>query len=211
MVPILLIGGGGHCKSVIDSIEQAQIFEVVGITDLETKRGLTVLNYSIVGTEDDLVQWFEKGVTNCFITLGSIGNSAIREKLYRKAKEIGFSFPVIQDKSAIVSEHVIIDEGTFIGKGTIINADVVIGANAIINSGSIIEHDCHIGAYTHIAPGTTLSGGVSVGTHTHIGTNSSVIQSVQIGSQTLIGAGSVVLKNIEDNCVAYGNPCKKVN
>lgn len=204
------MGGGGHCKSVIDSIEQAGRYEVAGITDLPEKKGISVLNYPIIGTEDDLAYWYAQGITNAFITLGSIGNSEIREKLYRKAKEIGFSFPVIIDKSAVVSKHAVLEEGSFIAKGVIVNADVTIGENAIINSGAIIEHDSQIGAFTHIAPGTTLSGGVTVGCHTHIGTNSSVIQGVQIGSQTLIGAGSVVLKNIEDNSVAYGNPCKKV-
>lgn len=211
MIPILLMGGGGHCKSVIDAIERTGVYEVAGIIDIQEKKGRTVINYPIVGTEDDLVSWFKNGVANCCITLGSVGNSMTRERLFRKAKEVGFSFPVIKDRSAIISDYAILEEGSFIGKGVILNADVKIGINAIVNTGAIIEHDCRVGAFSHISPGATLSGGVKVGNHTHVGTNSSVIQEVEIGNQTVIGAGSVVLKKIADNSIAYGNPCKVVS
>lgn len=210
MASILLIGGGAHCKSVIESIENTGLFKVAGIIDVASKKGMQVLGYSIIGTDEELEIFYNKGITKCFISLGSIGQSTIREKLFKKAKAIGFSFPVIKDKSAIVSEYVAIDEGSFIGKGAIINVDAKIGANAIINSGAIVEHDCLIGAFTHVAPGATLSGNTIVGNHSHIGTNATIIQSITVGSETLIGAGSVVIDDIADNCIAFGNPCKKI-
>jgi len=35
-----------------------------------------------------------------------------------------------------------------------------------------------------------------------------VLQGITIGSYTVIGARSLVTKDIEDNVIAYGNPCK---
>ena len=40
---ILLIGGGGHCKSVIDVIEMEGSFEIAGIIDQKELIGQQVL------------------------------------------------------------------------------------------------------------------------------------------------------------------------
>jgi len=34
MKPIILIGGGGHCLSCIDVIEQTGLYQIIGILDL---------------------------------------------------------------------------------------------------------------------------------------------------------------------------------
>ncbi|MEG0379069.1 MAG: acetyltransferase [Eubacterium sp.] len=209
MKQLLLIGGGGHCKSIIDSLSQNTAFEVVGILDTSEKVGTFINGIEIIGVDDDMEKWFVKGVHLAFITLGSVGNTALRQKLYEKAKTIGFQFPIVQDPTAIVSKETTIGEGTFIGKGTIVNASVQIGKNAIINSGAIVEHDSTIGDYCHLAPGSTFSGNVTIGAHTHVGTNATVIQEIEIGEHTVIGGGSVVIRNVRSFAVAYGNPCKE--
>lgn len=210
MEDIILLGGGGHCKSVIDTINNLGRYNIIGILDFSEKVGTDINGVKIVGTDSDLVDYFKKGVKNAHITLGSIGNPNHRIRLYKYAKDIGLKFPPLIDKTAIIGSKVDIGEGIFIGKGCIINIDTKIGSNSIINTGVIIDHDCLLGSFCHIAPGTTLSGGVSIGDNTHIGTNSSVIQDIRIGNNTIIGAGSVVIKSISSNIKAYGNPCKEV-
>nr|WP_319219489.1 acetyltransferase [uncultured Trichococcus sp.] len=210
MEKIILIGGGGHCASVIDSMKKQALYEPVGIFDVLEKVGQSTLGVPIVGTDEEIKNWKHEGITHAFITMGSVGNTKLREKLVRNAEELGFSFPIVIDPSAIVGENVEITSGTYIGKGAIINTNSIIAEHAIINSGVIVEHDCQIGKFVHLAPGTTLSGGVSIGNYSHIGTNSTIIQGAKIGSRTLVGAGSVVLRPIGDGQTAYGNPCKEV-
>lgn len=210
MEELILIGGGGHCKSVIDSLRKDDRFRIIGILDKKEKVGTSINGVPIVGEDETLPYYFQNGVRHAFITLGSIGNIKGREKLYHMVKSIGFQLPVIIDPSAIISESAKIGEGTYVGKGAILNIDVKVGKNCIINTGAIIDHDCQIGDFCHIAPGTTLSGNVTIGYGSHIGTNSTVIQGIEIGSGTLIGAGSVVIKNIGSNQKAYGNPCRVV-
>lgn len=210
MDDIILIGGGGHCKSVIDSIIKSKTYNIVGILDLPDKVEEEILGISIIGTDDQLEYYYKNGVKYAFLTVGSIGNVSLRRRLYTAALNIGYDFPSIIDNTAIVSDNVKIGCGSFIGKGVIINSDSIIGNHCIINTGAIIEHDCYIGDFCHIAPGATLSGSVTIGENSHIGTNSTVIQNVRIGENTLIGAGSVVIRNIGDNTKAYGNPCREV-
>lgn len=207
---LILVGGGGHCKSVLDSLKKSNKFKVVGILDIKENVGVLVDGVEIIGTDEDYKKLYFKGIKHAFITIGSITSTALREKIYHELNSIGFELPIIIDSSALVSPNAQIGQGTFVGKGAIINASSKIGHNCIINTGTIVEHDCNIGDFTHIAPGATLSGAVTVGNSSLIGTNSTVIQGIKIGCNTVIGAGSVVVKDIKNNAFAYGNPCREV-
>lgn len=210
MEKIILLGGGDHCRTIIDTIKTSHSYEIVGIIDLKENIGKYINGIEVLDSDNNLIKYKEAGVDNAFVTVGSIGNPNIRINLYNIAYKIGFKFPAIVDQSAILSEDIKIGNGTFVGKGAIINVKSIIGSNCIINSGSIIEHDCNIGNFVHISPGVTLCGGVEVGENTHVGANSTVIQYKTIGKNVIIGAGSVVLKNIKSNIKAYGNPCEEI-
>lgn len=210
MEKIILLGGGGHCKSIIDTIQTSNLYKIVGIIDLKQNIGQYINGIEVVDSDENLMKYKKAGIENAFISIGSIGNTLVRRKLYDLAKKIGFNIPKIIDNSAIVSKDTEIFDGTFIGKGAIVNTKSVIGLNCIINSGSIVEHDCSIDDFVHISSGVTLCGGVRIGENTHIGANSTVIQYKTIGENVVIGAGSVVIKNIRNNVKAYGNPCKEV-
>lgn len=207
---ILLLGGGGHCRSVLDSLlEQAEYAEI-GIIDNREMIGNSIMGIPVVGCDDDLPVLFDHGYRYAFVTLGSMGNPATRIKLFNMLMEIGYMIPVIIDSSAKVSNHAKVEQGVFIGKQSIVNVGTVIHQCAIINSGSIVEHDCRVGAFVHIAPGTVLGGEVIIGENSHIGSNATVKQQVSVGSNSIIGMGSVVLRNMDENVIAYGNPCREV-
>ena len=204
---IVLLGNGGHCRSVMDSIVSLGVYDEVGIVEKNCMND-SDKNPLLIGVDDDLPRLFIDGWTDAVITVGSIGKTLIREKLYIKLKEIGFHLPIIVDPSAIVSTRAKIEEGVYIGKRAVVNAGAVIEKCSIINTGSIVEHDCFIGQFAHVSPGATICGEVSVGDYSHIGAGTSVRQQIKIGERTLIGAGSVVVRNIPNGVVAYGNPCK---
>lgn len=207
---ILLIGGGGHCKSVIDSLLEMEYYSEIGIVDKGSSIGNNIFGIPIVGCDNDLLKLYESGYNNAFITVGSIGNPSTRITLFHKLKKIGFDIPNIIDPTSTISKHITLEEGIYIGKNVVINAGSYIKKNAIINTGSVIEHDCVIGEFSHISPGSVLCGEVKVEDNTHIGARSVIRQGIKVGKNTIIGMGSVVLKNIPDNVIAYGNPCKEV-
>lgn len=207
MKKLLLIGGGGHCKSVLDSLIYAQ-YQQIAICDVAHKVGQYVMGVPVIGCDSDLPALFKAGYTRAVVTLGSVGCTKLRVEVYHILKEIGFSFPSIIDPSAIVSAHASIGEGVFIGKGAVINACVNVGDFCILNTGCVVEHDCSIGDFAHIASGAVLSGAVHVGAHAHIGANAVVIQKITVGDDANIGAGSVVVRDISTDVTAFGNPCR---
>lgn len=204
---LLLIGGGGHCHSVLDSVLTLNEYDDIGIIDSIDS---SFSGISVIGTDEDVPNLFNDGWRYAFITVGSIGNTEVRTRLYKMVKEIGLFIPTIIDSTAVIGTNVTIGEGVFIGKRAIINTGSQIGTCSIINTGAIIEHDCTINDFSHISPGAILCGQVTIGNDTHIGAGTTVKQLINIGSNTLIGAGSVVVHDMPSNVKAYGNPCKVV-
>jgi len=206
---IILIGGGGHCKVIIDIIRQKNEYTIVGISDLKSFYGKIINDIKIIYNDDELESLFSQGVEFAFVSLGSISCSEKRSSLFDLIKTIGFKIPVISSVNSVISPSAKIGSGSIIMNGVIINRDTVVGENCIINTGAIIEHECMIGDNCHVAPGVVISGGVHVGENSHIGTGASVIQGINIAKHVLIGAGSVVVKNIHDGAKVYGVPAKE--
>ncbi len=208
MKKLLLIGGGGHCISVLDCLLSLKQYDKLGIIDYN--RDASVLGIEVVGVDSDLPRLLLEGWQYAFITVGSVGDTKLRRRLFNTVTEIGFVIPTIIDSTSTIAGKVNVGKGTFIGKKAIVNANTVLGQCSIVNTGAIVEHDCSIGDFVHIGPGAILCGQIDVGHDTHIGAGSVVRQLVSIGDNSIIGAGSVVVKNIPDNAKAYGNPCRVV-
>lgn len=201
---LVLIGGGGHCKSVLDAIYSAGMYSEIVITDAGIPGSSAVLGCRVEGTDKELPGLYEKGFRHAFITIGNIKDTTIRRKAYEMAKEIGFIFPTIADPSAVIASSSQIGKGVFIGKNAVVNADAVIGDMAIINTAAIIEHDCRIGEFSHIAVGAALCGGVEMGNDVFAGANATIIQGVKIGMNSVIGAGSIILNDVPENSTIVG-------
>lgn len=208
---MLLIGGGGHAKSIIDSAKSNGDFTIVGILDNHLEVGECVDSIPIIGKDSDAEQYYNEGIKYAFMGIGSIGNPKVRIAIYHRLSRLGYQFPNVIDASAVLAKNIHLGDGNYIGKGAIIGSEAKIGHNCIINTGAIVEHECEVCDFVHVASGATLCGQVKIGSLTHIGANATVIQNITVGAHCLIGAGSVVLKSIVDNTKAYGNPCKEVS
>jgi sugar O-acyltransferase (sialic acid O-acetyltransferase NeuD family) len=186
---IILIGGGGHCHSVIDVIEQENRFEIIGIVDLKENIGKDVFGYKIIACDDDLENIF-KNCKNAIITIGFIQTNELRISLFDKSKKIGFNFPTIISPLAYVSKHSFLDEGTIIMHNALVNANAKIGKNCIINSKALIEHDVVVEDNCHISTASVLNGGVVVTKNTFYGSNATSKQGIKISG--FVKAGSLV-------------------
>lgn len=204
---IVIIGGGGHAKVVASILKQLPAFEVLGYTDREDRGSLLGLPY--LGEDGELLR-IKAHTPHCAAVLGvgTLGDTALVERLYAQAQELGFFLPTIISPAAVVAEDVKIGQGTVIMSGVVINAGTRIGRGAIINTNSSLDHDCAIGDFTHIAPGVTLSGGVKVGSRCLVGTGASIIHYKTVGDQCIIGAGAVVVKDCLESGTYVGIPAK---
>ena len=196
MEKILILGMGGHAKSIIDAIERENKYEIAGYVVNECIDKVCDKKYPVLGKDDDLSELFQQGIHNAAVGVGFLGESNLRKRLYKKLKDIGYNLPVICDPTAIIASDVSVGDGTFIGKGAILNRDSQIGKMCIINTAAIVEHDCQVGDFSHISVGTVLCGNVLVGTASFIGANATVIQGRMVENGCIVGAGEVIRKNV---------------
>lgn len=204
MKKIILIGNGGHAKSVYDTITTLGCYEIAGFISENLNSEFDYRGCKIIGTDKDLQNIRNYGIEYAFICIGYMGKGNIREKIYDNLKDIGYKIPVIIDSSAIIASDAKIGEGTYIGKLCVVNSDSSVNKMVIINTGAIIEHDNSIGEYSHISVGTTLCGSVTIGKKCFIGANSTVIQGINIADNAIVGAGSTVLADVAAYDKVYG-------
>lgn len=200
---LILIGGGGHCKSVIDVAESAG-YNIIGILDIPENIGKSVLDYKVIGTDDDILQFADKA--EFIITVGFIKSPAIRMRIFDKVKEAGGKLATIIASTAHVSRYASLGEGTVVMHQTVVNAGARIGENCIINTFCNIEHDALIGDQCHISTGAMINGDCKVGKLCFIGSQSVLANGISICDDVIVGAGSLVRKNILKPGIYSGNP-----
>lgn len=201
--PLVLVGGGGHCKSVIEVAESAG-YSILGVLDMPEEVGKDILSTQVIGTDDDIPAYVDKA--EFVITVGFIKNPAIRIKLYNKVKEAGGKLATIVASTAYVSKYAEIGEGTVVMHNAFVNAGAKVGCNVILNTFTNIEHDAEIGDQCHISTGTMVNGECKVGERCFIGSQSVLANCITIGDDVIIGAGSFVRKSIKEKGIYSGNP-----
>jgi len=207
---LILVGGGGHCKSCIDVIEAEERFKIAGIVDIEDKLRQNVLDYEVIACDKALPK-----LVKCYkyflITIGHIKSPCARVNKFEYLKQLGAEFPVVISPLAYVSKRAYIGEGTIIMHKANVNAHVRIGINCIVNTAALIEHDVKVGGHCHISTGSIVNGGCNIGEKVFIGSNSTIVNNINIVEETIIGAGAVVTKSIKEEGIYIGNHARKLN
>lgn len=193
---IILIGGGGHCKSCIDVIEMENRFNIVGIVSKPERLHQKVSSYEIIACDKDIPN-LVNDYKLFLITIGQIKNVDTRIEKFNLLVNLGGQFPVIISPLAHVSKHASIGDGTIIMHNVVVNAGATIGENCIINTGAIIEHDVVVGDHCHISTGAIINGGTIVREKTFFGSNSVTKEYIEIGESSVIGAGLRVIKSVK--------------
>lgn len=203
MSPLLLIGGGGHCRSCIDVVETTRRFRIAGIVDFNEVSHADRLGYPYLGS-DDALPTLLKHYRAVLITVGQVKSPDIRIALFEKLLALGAEFPVIVSPLAHVSRHARVAPGTIVMHGAIINASASVGENCIINSQALVEHDSSVAAHCHLSTGAKLNGDVHVDVGSFIGSGAVVYHGVRIARRCIVGAGAVVAKNLTEGTTFRG-------
>lgn len=203
---VVLIGGGGHARVILDILNETEQYHVAGYTSpAQDEKTSAMFGCLWLGTDYALPHLHSTGVTNAIVALGN------NQKRKASAHDLaGFGFTLINAISthARLSRHVILGHGIAIMPGAIVNAGTEVGDGAIINTNASVDHDCLIGAFSHIAPGVAIAGSVKIGEEVLIGVGARVIPGVTIGKRSIIAAGAVVVSDVAADVLVTGTPAK---
>jgi UDP-perosamine 4-acetyltransferase len=209
LLPVIGLGAGGHAKVVIEMLRLIGGYKLVGLLDPRPHLWNTnVLGVPVLGDDCLLTELYYEGVRHAFIGLGSVGDTAPRQRLYEEVRGRGFEIVQAIHPQAILAPSADIGPGATVMAAAVINTAASLGENVVVNTGAIVEHDCRIGDHVHIASGARLASTVDVGAGTHIGLGACIRQCIRIGRQAIVGAGAVVVDDVPDNVVVVGVPAR---
>jgi sugar O-acyltransferase (sialic acid O-acetyltransferase NeuD family) len=201
---LLLIGGGGHCRSCVDVIREEGKWPIAGIVESDdVVKPQPCLGVNVIGFDRDLPELLKR-TPYCLITVGQVKSADLRASIFQRLITLGAKFPTIISPHSYVSPSATLGQGTIIMHQALVNAQAQIGQNVIINSQALVEHDAVIGDHCHLSTGAKVNGGVQIGSGCLIGSGSIVKQGVTIADNVIIGAGSLVLSDIEQPGVYTG-------
>jgi sugar O-acyltransferase (sialic acid O-acetyltransferase NeuD family) len=201
---IILIGGGGHCRSCIDVIEAEGIYNIEGIVKQTDGNSESVLGYKVLGDDEDLPK-LKKIHPNALITVGQIKNAELRLKLFEKVRKLGFDLPTIISPRAYVSKNAILGIGTIVMHDALVNSGAKIGNNCIINTKSLVEHDVIVEDHCHLSTSSVVNGGSIIREKTFIGSNTTTKEFITVGKTSVIGGGLRVMSDVKENTLMKNN------
>jgi acetyltransferase EpsM len=193
---ILVYGGGGHGKAIIDVIRDMRTYRVVGIIDDNIPAGTLVLGVPVLGSAQKLEEIHRQGVRLAANGVGGIGNVDIRAGAFEKLAKAGYVCPILVHRTAFIEPSSILEAGVQIMAHAYVGGDTRLGFGTLVNIGATVAHDCQLGNVVNLSPQATLAGGVCVDDYAQIGMCATVNVNLKIGCRVRIGNGAIVKADI---------------
>jgi UDP-perosamine 4-acetyltransferase len=208
---LVMLGAGGHARSLLDAIRAAGEHEVVALTDPRAElAGTRIDGVEVVGDDARLEDLRERGIEAACMGVGGVGDNGVRMRAFELARTLGFALPAVVHPAATVSATTSLGDGSAVLAGAVVGPGARVGVNVIVNTGAIVEHDCAIADHVHVASGAVLGGAVTVGEAAHIGLGACVLQGVTVGPGAVVGAGAVVIRDVGAGDRVVGVPAASI-
>lgn len=200
---IVIYGGGGHGKSIIELVQAIGTYEIVGVIDDNLTPGYRVMDVPVLGGAEMLEDIVAGGTRLAVNAVGGIGDIEVRIEMFQRLRSAGFDFPSLVHPSAVVEPSASLSPGVQILPQAYVGTQAWIGKGVIVNNGAILSHDCHVGDYSGFAPGAILAGEVRVGKAVQVGMGVTINLRLSIGDGVRIGNGAVIKADVPANTVVH--------
>jgi len=188
MKRLLIIGAGGHGRSVAEAVLASGEFVVTGFLDDAYPELELVWDIPVLGKVTDLAQW-RGAADSAFV---AIGNNALRQEVAARLREAGFSLATVVHPRAIVSPTAVIGEGSAIMAGSIIGTEARLGEGVIVNCAAVVDHHCRVGNFGHLGVNAAMAGGSVLGAAAWMQAGSALGYGVQIETGCVLEPGEAV-------------------
>jgi sugar O-acyltransferase (sialic acid O-acetyltransferase NeuD family) len=196
---LIIYGGGGHAKSLIDLIRAEGKYSIAGVLDDALPAGSRVLDISVLGNGSMLAELRKKGIGLAINAVGGIGSITPRLQVYERLRLAGFRCPTVIHPQVYIEPTAVVSEGGQFFFNAYIGSEAKIGFGCIINTGAILSHDCILGDFVNISPGAILAGAVMVKERSLIGMGVTINLNVTVGAGARVGNSAVVKADVPDN------------
>ncbi len=193
---VLIYGGGGHGKVIIELVRALDCYQLVGLIDDGLPAGSQILGVPVLGGAEALPELYQRGLGLAINAVGGIGNVAIRIKVFDILAQAGFSCPTVVHPTAFIEPSASLDGGVQVLPLSYISSAARIGFGTVINAGVVVSHDCVLGKCVNLSPGAMLAGNVRVEDFAQIGMAATINLDLTIGARARIGNGATVKADV---------------
>lgn len=183
---LLIVGAGGHGRSVAEAVLTAGFYEVAGFVDDAAPDLSQVRGYPVLGTTQDVSAYR----TQADVAIVALGNNALREALCRRLISAGFELATVVHPRAIVSPSAAIGLGSAIMAGAIVGTEARLGCGVIVNCGAVVDHDAQVRDYGHLGVNACMSGGSALGRSAWMQAGSALGYGVKVADGVVVPPGT---------------------
>ena len=207
VVPLVLVGGGGHASDLLQAVEAANAvrptWHVVGIlddADVDPRR-FAGRGVTQVGGIDDVGR-----MDAAFVVC--VGWPWSRQAVVARIGDRGEAAPPIVHPGADVGAGTTLGPGSVVLGGAHVSPMVRLGPHSLVSYLASVGHDTVFGAVAAIMPGAAVSGDVVAGDEVLVGTNATILEGRRIGDRARVGAGAVVVDDVAAGTTVIGIPAR---
>jgi acetyltransferase EpsM len=198
---IIVYGGGGHGKMLIDLLKTGEVYRIIGVIDDRLKPGSRILDVPVLGSVEQLPKLAAEGVRLAVNAVGGIGDIRVRIQVFQKLAQAGFTCPSIVHRRACIETSARLAAGAQVLALAYVGSQAQVGLGAIIGTGAIVSHDCQLGSYVNVSPGALLAGGVILEESALVGMGATVNLQVKVGAGARIGNGATVKADVPPGAI----------
>lgn len=185
---LLIVGAGGHGRSVAEAATLSQKYEVIGFADDSTHSEPHIWGIPIMGPTSNLGSYRHLADE----AIVAIGNNGLREALLDRLDEAGFTLATVIHPQAIVSPSATLGPGSAVMAGAILGTEAAVGRGAIVNSGAVVDHHAQVHNYGHLGVNACMAGGAILGRGAWIQAGCSLGYGVVIEPKLILPPGTAL-------------------
>lgn len=186
---LLVVGAGGHGRSVAEAVLLSCDFELIGfLDDVPSSRGGEVWGLPLLGSVNAFADYADLASH----AVVAIGNNTLRKKLCEQLQAAGFALASVIHPRAIVSPRAQLGDGVAVMAGAVVGTEAVLGQGVIVNCGAVVDHHAQVQDFGHLGVNACMAGGSILGNLAWMQAGSSIGYGVQLASGAVLKPGEAI-------------------
>ncbi len=186
---LLVVGAGGHGRSLAEAVLMSGDFDLVGfLDDGAFDSGVDVWGLPVLGP----VNAFADYAALASHAVVAIGNNALRQKMFAQLQAAGFALARVVHPRAIVSPRAQLGEGVAVMAGAIVCTEAVLGQGVIVNCGAVVDHHAQVHDFGHLGVNACMAGGSVLGALAWMQAGAALGYGVMLPSGVTLAPGEAV-------------------
>lgn len=187
-VPLVIVGAGGHGRSVLELTRLANppAYTVTAFLDDQQAPGTLVMGVPVWGPTTLLGELPTRGVQTVHI---AIGHNRTRQSLADRAQALGLALATLVHPRACVSPSASLGAGSAVMALAVIGTEATLGACSIVNVAAVVDHHAQVGDGGHLGANATMAGGTAIGARAWLQAGAALGYGVRLADDSVVGPG----------------------